>query len=164
MYRQLLFAMEINISSLRKRIIPILNFCQAKKGDLNTYNSWEEHDDAGKKIFYAYYSALFCRILYMIEEHVATEVFIDECNQLLDKYSWYDIQEEDLKLCTSAGPYGCEVPEALMLLDGIDNVAWKNSGFAADGRDAVCLKMEHASWTFADVRGSIHSSMRDRDV
>lgn len=150
--------MEKNISSLRKRIIPILNYCQAKKGDLNTYNSWKEHNDAAKKLFYTYYSGLFCRILYMMEEHVATEVFIDECNQLLDKYSWYDIQEEDLRLCISADSYGCEVPEAFMLLDGIDNVAWKNSGFG-NGRDAVCLTVEHGALTFADVRGSIRGSL-----
>lgn len=164
MYRQLLFIMEKNISSLRKRIIPVLNYCQAKKGDLAAYESWKDSDDAGKKYFYAYYSGLFCRILLALEDnHMATEYFIDECNQLLDKYNWYDIQEEDLKLCVSADSFECEVPEALMTLDGIDNVAWKGSGFAATGRDAVCLKLEHASWTFADVRGGIHGSMRDRE-
>lgn len=163
MYRQLLFIMEKNISSLRKRVIPILNYCQAKKGDLDTYESWENHNDAGKKLFYAYYSGLFCRIFYVLEDNlVVTEDFTNECNRLIDKYNWYDIREEDLKLCASADPYGCEAPDALMFLDGIDNVAWGKSSYNI-GRDAVCLKTKRGTWTFADVRGSIRSSMRDRE-
>ena len=46
------------------------------------------------------------------------------------------------------------MPDALNFIDGVDDVAWKNSGFG-NGSDAVCLKMEEASWTFEDVRGSV---------
>ena len=147
--------MEKDIEILRKRILPILLFCQANKGDLINWKTWRDNDDAGKKFFYAYYSGLFCRILYKLEEPTdISRSFVHECNDLLDKYNWYDIQDKDIKLCQADGTYGCEVPEALEFLDGIDNVAWKDSGFG-NGRDAVCLKMEHGSWTFADVRGGI---------
>lgn len=146
--------MENMINDLRKRILPIMLYCQANKGDLWLYEEWKDREDAGKKFFYAYYSGLFCRILCMLEtDHVLRHV-VRDCNALLDKYNWYDIQKKDLEKCQAEGPYGCEVPDALQCIDGVDNVAWKNSGFG-NGRDAVCLKMERASWTFADVRGSI---------
>lgn len=135
---------------LRQRILPILLYCQAQKGDLSLYNSWKDQDGTNKKMFFAYYSGLFCRILCMLD----LDLLVIECNELLDKYNWYDIQEKDLELFRSSGPYSCEVPRALEFIDGVDNVAWKDSGFG-NGRDAVCLKMEHGSWTFADVRGSI---------
>lgn len=144
-----------NIDILRKRILPILLFCQANKGDLRTYEIWKDQNDANKKLFYAYYSGLFCRILYMLEDSPSLlDHFAQECNLLLDKYNWYDIQDKDIQLFHSAGPYGCEVPDALEFLDGIDNVAWKDSGFG-NGKDAVCIMMEHGSWTFADVRGTL---------
>lgn len=150
--------MENNIESLRKRILPILLFCQAKKGDLTIYDSWRDHDEAGKKLFYAYYCGLFCRILCLLENATNTSrSFIHHCNDLLDKYNWYDIREKDLELFHTAGSYACEVSEALEFIDGVDNVAWKNSGFS-NGKDAVCLMMERGSWTFADVRGSINST------
>ena len=143
------------IDLLRKRIVPILLFCQANKGDLLMYAIWKDQKDAGKKLFYAYYSGLFCRILYKIENTMdLSKDFVRDCDSLLDKYNWNDIQDKDIELCHSAGSYGCEVPDALQFLDGIDNVAWKDSGFK-NGKDAVCLKMDHASWTFADVRGCI---------
>ena len=145
--------METNTDSLRKRILPILLFCQANKGDLNTYNTWRDCEDVRKKLFYAYYSGLFCRILYIIETSSLRRSFILDCNLLLDKYNWYDIQEADIVLFHTGDPYDCEVSDALKFLDGIDNVAWKDSGFG-NGKDAVCIKTEHASWTFADVRGS----------
>lgn len=144
-----------NIDILRKRIVPILLFCQANKGDLRIYEVWKDHKDASKKLFYAYYSGLFCRILCMLEDLPSLlDHFTQECNLLLDKYNWYDIQDKDIELFHSAGPKGCEVQDALEFLDGIDNVAWKDSGFG-NGKDAVCIKLEHGSWTFADVRGSI---------
>ena len=80
-----------------------------------------------------------------------------ENNMLIDKYNWFNIQDSDLELCKEAGPYGCEVPDALEFFSGVDDVAWKDSGFG-NGRDAVCLKKEHGSWTFADIRGSIRFS------
>lgn len=142
-----------NIDILRKRIVPILLFCQANKGDLRIYEVWKDHKDASKKLFYAYYSGLFCRILCMLEDLPSLlDHFTQECNLLLDKYNWYDIQDKDIELFHSAGPKGCEVQDALEFLDGIDNVAWKDSGFRNDN-DAVCIKLEHSSWTFADVRG-----------
>lgn len=139
---------------LRLRILPVMLYCQANKGDLSLFESWKDGDDAGIKTFYAYYSGLFCRILYMLETTSVPRHFVRDCNALLDKYNWYDIQEKDLELCKAAGPYGCEVPDAFDFIDDVDNVVWKDSGFK-NGRDAVCIKMEHSSWTFADVRGSI---------
>lgn len=144
--------METNTDSLRRRILPILLVCQANKGDLSAYNLWKDCEDVRKKLFYAYYSGLFCRILYIIETSSLRRSFVRDCNLLLDKYNWYDIQEADLELFHTGDPYDCEVPDALDFLDGIDNVAWKISTFGND-RDAVCFKMEHGSLTFADVRG-----------
>ena len=115
------------------------------------YENWTYHKDRNKKLFYAYYSGLFCRILCLSNITIG---LYNECYALLDKYNWYDIQDSDLELFVSGGTYGCEVPEALEFIDGVDNVAWKDSGFG-NGRDAVCLKLEHSSWTFADVRGSV---------
>ena len=146
--------MEKIVKELRGRILPILLFCQANKGDLRWYENWLDHEDAGKKYFYAYYSGLFCRILCILETGMFSHSFVRDINGLLEKYNWYDIQKKDLELCISAGTYGCEVPEALQFIDGVDNVAWKDSGFG-NGRDAVCLKMESGSWTFADVRGGV---------
>ena len=140
------------IDNLRKRLLPILLFCQANKGDLRMYEEWKDQKDANKKLFYAYYSGLFCRILYMLEDSASLlRHFSRDCDLLLDKYNWYDIQDKDIELFHSAGPNDCEVPDALEFLDGIDNVAWKDSGFG-NGKDAVCIKLEHSSWTFADVR------------
>ena len=146
--------METANNELRLRILPIMLYCQANKGDLSLFESWKDKEGAGKKMFYAYYSGLFCRILCMLETTSVLRHFVRDCNSLLDKYNWYDIQEKDLELCKAAGPYGCEVPDALEFIDGVDNVVWKDSGFQ-NGRDAICIKMEHSSWTFADVRGSI---------
>lgn len=146
--------MENTTKDLRERILPILLYCQANKGDLSLSEIWKDRDDAGKKMFYAYYAGVFCRILCILETSLVRRHFVRDCNVLLDKYNWYNIQEDDLKLCKEAGPYGCEVPDALEFISGVDDVAWKNSGFG-NGRDAVCLKMEHGSWTFADVRGCI---------
>lgn len=141
---------KTNKDELRRRILPILLYCQAQKGDLSLYDTWRGKKDANKKIFYAYYSGLFCRILCVLD----SDLVIEDCNVLLDKYNWYDIQEKDLELCIAAGPYGCEVPDALEFIDGIDNVAWKDSGFGND-RDAVCLMSDRGGWSFADVRESI---------
>ena len=135
---------------LHKRILPVLLFCQANKGDLSLYKEWANNDDAGKKLFFAYYSGLFCRILCLLENIRDAEQFVQECTELLDKYNWYDIHAKDLEAFKADGPYGCEVPAALSFIDGVDNVAWKNSGFST-GRDAVCAKC----WSFADVRGCI---------
>ena len=79
---------------------------------------------------------------------------MQECDALLNKYHWYDIQKEDLELCKADGAFGCEVPGVLHFFDEVDNVVWKISEFGND-QDAVCLKMEHGSWSFADVRGCI---------
>ena len=176
MYRQLLKTMEekakkavateegrqkLNAqkkSDLRKNIMPVLLYCQSQKGDLKMYENWTFHEDRNKKLFYAYYSGLFCRILCMLEttayDSIIYSPIVEECKALIDKYNWYDVQDADLELFVSGGTYGCEVPEALAFIDGVDNVAWKDSGFG-NGRDAVCLMLEHSSWTFADVRGSV---------
>jgi len=145
--------MEDKIKELRLRILPILLYCQANKGDLNLSKNWRNQDDAGKKFFYAYYSGLFCRILYMLETRPVFRHFVRDCEVLLDKYNWYDIQEKDLELCRAAGSFGCEVPDALEFTDAIDKVIWNISNFRKG--DAVCLK--HGSWSFADVRGGIKS-------
>lgn len=149
--------MENTTDDLRKRILPVMLYCQTNKGDLSLYESWRDRDDAGKKLFYAYYAGLFCRILCVLETTPVLRRFVHDCNLLLGKYNWYNIQENDLELCKEAGHYGSEVLDALKFISGVDDVAWKDSGFG-NGRDAVCLKMEHGSWTFADIRGSIRLS------
>lgn len=146
-------------SKLRQRILPILLYCQANKGDLWLYKQWRDHEDAGKKYFYAYYAGLFCRILYKLEMDPAFLFNDRKIDYLLKKYNWYDIKTEDLEKCAEGGSRDCEVPEALEFIEGVDNVAWKNSGFG-NGNDAVCLKMEGGSWTFADVRGGICSAIK----
>ena len=83
---------------LRLRILPIMLYCQANKGDLSLFESWKDKEDAGEKMFYAYYSGLFCRILCMLEQDSDHEDLVRDCNALLDKYNWYDIQEKDLEL------------------------------------------------------------------
>lgn len=148
---------KTSADELRRSILPVLLYCQANKGDLKC-KGWQSEGDAGRKFFYAYYSGLFCRILCMLEMTPVPENIVRDSKVLLDKYNWYDIQQKDLELCKEAGPYGCEVPDALKFIDGVDNVAWKDSGFG-NGRDSVCLKMGHSSWTFADVRGSINPSL-----
>ena len=155
LYITLIFLhMENNTQTLRKRILPILLFCEANKGDLSLYRTWDSSEERKKKLFYAYYAGLFCRILYRIEyQPVSSEGFISDCDSLLDKYNWYNIQEKDLKLFHSEDPYYCEVPEAFEFLDDIDNVIW-NSTDSGHRRDAICFKSEHVIWTFADVRGS----------
>ena len=147
--------LNTKIDELRKRILPVLLYCQAKKGDLELYREWDNREDRNKKYFYAYYSGLFCRILCLLEKlSEVTDKLLNECETLLEKYHWYDIQDEDIEKFVIGGSHACEVPEALEFIDGVDNVAWKDSGFG-NGHDAVCLKMDHASWTFADVRGSV---------
>ena len=144
----------MDTNKLHKRIISILLYCQANKGDLSSYDSWRDREDVGKKLFFTYYSGLLCRVLMIIDGPLSSDRLIRNCELLLDKYDWYNIQCKELELFHSVGPYGCEVPEALGFIDGVDNVAWKDSGFG-NGRDAVCLKMENSSWTFADVRGTV---------
>ena len=146
--------MDNMINDLRKRILPIMLYCQANKGDLWLYEEWRDREDAGRKSFYAYYSGLFCRILCMLETDHVLRHFVRDCNDLLNKYNWYDIQKEDLEKCQAEGPYGCEVPDARQYIDGIDDVSNKDSG-VRERPDPICLKMDHAIWTFADVRGSI---------
>ena len=143
------------INELRQLILPILLYCQANKGDLMLYHSWKDHDDASKKLFYAYYSGLFCRILYVLESDIDLSSFVLKCNKLLNKYNWYDIQANDLELFKAAGPYGCEVREALVFIDGIDNVVWNCENASVQVKDAYCMRTKHSNWTFADVRGSV---------
>ena len=143
------------METLQKRIIPILIYCQANKGDLYDYYDWKDKEGAWKKLFYAYYSGLLCRILFIMDD-VTSVQFKEECSNLLDKYNWFDIQKQDWEAFCSDGAYECEVPEALSYIEEIDNVAWKDSGLG-NGRDAVCLKMNRGSWTFADVRGSANT-------
>ena len=86
----------------------------------------------------------------MIESESVPEKLLAECDNLLNKYNWFDIHEEDLMLFKAAGPHGCEVPDALNPIDGIDNVVWNGS----DAPVVYCIKIEKANWSFADVRGS----------
>jgi hypothetical protein len=146
---------DADLDVLKERILPILLYCQAKKGDLEMCENWHFHKDRNKKFFYAYYSGLFCRILCLLETpSKVTNTLLNESEALLDKYHWYDLQDEDFEKFVLGGTDACEVPEAYEFIDGVDNVAWKDSGFG-NGRDAVCLKMEQGSWTFADVRGNV---------
>lgn len=136
---------------LRQRILPILLCCQANKGDLSLYKQWRDQEDAGKKLFYAYYAGLFCRILCILDSNVIFRHFVRDCNLLLDKYNWYDFQKEDLELCASS--MDCEVPDALDFIEGVDNGA---SGFTW-GYDAPCAH----TWSFRDLRGTIISSAKE---
>lgn len=99
------------ISDLRKRILPILLYCQANKADLWEYDkNRRKAEDAGKKMFYAYYSGVFCRILYKMEyPQDITDFFILQCNRLVDKYNWYDIQDNDIELFCQSSLHDCEV-------------------------------------------------------
>ena len=40
------------MNSICLRIIPILLYCQANKGDLSMYETWKNSEDAGKKLFF----------------------------------------------------------------------------------------------------------------
>ena len=140
--------LDTKIDELRKRILPVLLFCQANKGDLQLHESWDNNEDRNKKYFYAYYSGLFCRILCLLESSSkVTEKFLDECEVLLVKYHWRDLQDEDFEKFKSEGNYACEVPEAIEYIDGIDDEDRKDSGF-------VCL-IQPPYWTASDVRGNV---------
>ena len=93
--------MEKNNEVLRKRILPILLYCQANKGDLQLHDEWAKHKDANKKLFYAYYSGLFSRIMFLLESERLHSQFVEDCNNLLDKYQWFDIQDKDIELFAS---------------------------------------------------------------
>ena len=136
--------------TLKREILSILLFCQAHKGDLSLYEDWKNREDAGKKLFYAYYSSLFCRILHILEKQGYDSLFISDCEALVKKYKWYDIQPDDLELFANMEAYGCEVPAALNPIDAI-----YIEGFSS-GRDATCS----GAWSFADVRGAVAGIVR----
>jgi len=142
--------MVISAKAMRRKILPILLYCQAQKGDLSIYGKWKGHRYTGKKLFYAYYAGLFSRILCILETDSS---IISEYQKLLDKYNWYNITQPDIDLFKAAGPNGCEVPAAQEYIPGVDDV-WNAPGFPY-GRDAICIKFPHSSWSFADVRGSV---------
>ena len=145
--------MEKKNEVLRKRILPILLYCQANKGDLQLYDEWAKHKDANKKLFYAYYSGLFSRILFRLESERLHSQFVEDCNNLLDKYQWFDIQDKDIELFASTGPKSCEVPYAVEEITAVDKDIWHYHSFE---EDAFCWKTDRFSGTFANVRGSIH--------
>lgn len=139
---------DAKADTLRNRILPVLLYCQAKKGDLELYRDWDNHEDRNKKYFYAYYSGLFCRILCLLETPFkVTDTLLGECEALLDKYHWYDLQDEDFEKFVSGGTCACEVPEAIKFIDGVDEEDRKESGF-------VCLILP-PYWTVSDVRGKV---------
>ena len=144
---------------LKREILSILLFCQAHKGDLSLYEDWKNREDAGKKLFYAYYSSLFCRILHILEKQGYDSLFISDCEALVKKYKWYDIQPDDLESFANMGAYGCEVPAALNHITEIDTAIWKLSG-SRNGRDAICVHFCSHFWSFADVRGSLNSTLQ----
>lgn len=158
--------MNSNIEELRKRILPVLLFCQANKGDLWLYDEWKNREDAGKKLFYAYYAGLFSRVLVKMETMQVTDrdFFLHQCDLLLDKYNWYDIQDNDLEKMfqpIDGSCRNCEIPRTLEYMDEIDKEIWNVSGFK-NGTDAVCLKMNGSTWSFADVRGTICSIINNK--
>lgn len=147
--------MESIIKDLRSRILPVLMYCQAQKGDLAKYDDWCDDEDAGKKLFYAYYSGLFCRILCLLETEMATEPLVEKCEVLLGKYNWLDIQKKDLELCVASGnPRDCEVREAFRFMPDVDDEKRCNT------IDPSC---RCGGWTFADVRGSIRYSLSPKE-
>ena len=147
--------MEKKNEVLRKRILPVLLYCQANKGDLELYDEWAKHKGANKKLFYAYYSGIFCRILFLLESERLHSQFIKDCNHLLDKYNWFDVQDKDIELCCSTIDNGCEVPYAIEEISAVDKDIWNYHSFV---NDAFCWEVGGRSWTFADVRGNMRVS------
>ena len=141
---------------LKREILSILLFCQANKGDLSLYEDWINREDAGKKLFYAYYSGLFCRILHILEKQEYDGLFISECEALVGKYRWYDIQPDDLESFANMEADGCEIPAALNHITEIDTAIWKRSE-SQNRHDAICSDFFSHFWSFADVRGSVKS-------
>lgn len=153
------------INDLQKKVIIIFHYCQAHKGDLSLFNEWKLCDDAVKKLFFAYYSELFFRILFLLKSTFPNQTMYDNCVALIDKYKWYDIQNSDLlhsfvpEILNWKSVDYCEVPEALEYIDGLDDVIWSNTSFgkgrAGNGR-AIIFAKDSLIWTFADVRGCIY--------
>ena len=156
--------LTMNNKEIQERIIPIFHYCQAHKGDLSIFNEWHKREDAVTKLFFAYYSELFFRMLFLLEYYSCSKDFYEDCETLLDKYNWYDIQNYDLQLFipqTKSVDY-CEVPGDLEVINGFDDVIWKNTRFSngrsGNGR-AICFAKDGGLWTFADVRGCIYKKL-----
>lgn len=147
---------------LRERIIPIFHYCLAHKGDLSLYKDWSNREDAFTKLFYAYYSEVFFRILFLLDNSsCVSSNFYKDCESLVDKYQWYNIQKKDLKssfIPENKSVDYCEVQDAFAPIKDLDDVIWQNTRFS-DGRAAngrpICFAKDGLIWTFADVRGCI---------
>ena len=155
--------MKAKIIELRKQILPILLFCQANKGDLTLWEDWKNREDAVKKYFYTYYSGLFCRIQYQLENDNRISIdYIENCEELLRKYRWFKIDEQSIKLFASGNPRDCEVPEAQRFITGIDDVLWGMRQMD-NMTDAICLRMNSGYWSFADVKGTAISALQKKE-
>ena len=142
------------VEDLKKRILPVLSACQSNKGDLILFRQWSDDEGARKKLFYAYYSGLFCRILFLLESESYSYDFIPKCEELLKKYNWFDVKDEDLDLFTNGMPYDCEVPEAMLFIDGFDNLIKKDLENRSGMRMPCYWFVDGGAWSYADVRGS----------
>ena len=155
--------MNAKIIELRKQILPILLFCQANKGDLTLWRDWKDREDAVKKYFYSYYSGLFCRILYQLNNDNRLSLdYIENCEKLLSKYRWFKIDEASIWLFVSGDARDCEVPEAQRFITGIDDNLWGLRPMD-NMTDAICLKTDSGHWTFADVKGTAISALRKKE-
>lgn len=147
-------------SELKRKIIPILYHCQMYKADLTQFKSCQNWDPIVKsrKMFFTYYSALFCRMLYYLETMPIEPHFIQKCNDLIGMYNWFDIQESDLRKFYESGGsnreywYKSEVPELLEKefpeLDGTPH--FKNDMCTLFDENGKC----RSHWEPADIRGN----------
>lgn len=145
---------EIN-QELHERVYPIFKLCLGNKGDLATYDYWKGDADASKKLFYTYYYGLFTRILCLLEFSSELPVdFFNDCNQLLEKYNWTNIKDDDIEKFKSAERGYCEVPFALEYIERIDKDIMGRQKYGK-GHDAVCFNQGGNRWFYSDVRGSV---------
>ena len=170
----------MNKEELRKKIIPILHYCQAYKVDLVAESDEIRKIDVCekriinqqklRKYFYAYYSGLFCRMLYYLEIHPVDQCFIDQCQNLIEKYNWYDLQDPDFQKFTNESDrnrdeyYHSEVP---ILLDPdvkMPELDDPMGGFIylAKGPKGIAECPSDGGWQYADVRGAICGEWREK--
>lgn len=155
---------------LRKRIIPILHYCQAYKVDLvaehDEIHDWDictKREIPQKKLrkyFYAYYSGLFCRMLYYIEYYDIDQSFIDQCQALIEKYNWFDLQDSDFQNFTKRLNDEYYLSEVPVLLDHDTKMPELDEPMnyriiLAGSPDGLAKHPTSGGWEYADVRGAI---------
>jgi hypothetical protein len=172
----------MNKEELRKKIIPILHYCQAYKVDLVAESDEIRKIDVCekriinqqklRKYFYAYYSGLFCRMLYYLEIYPIDQCFIDQCQKLIEKYNWFDLQDPDFQKFTTSSDqnreeyYHSEVP---ILLDHSIQMPELDEPMhyriiLAGGPDGIAENPTSGGWEYADVRGTICGEWEEKQA